>query len=579
MLNNKIRCGEINQKHLSKKIEICGWIKKVRKLGSLIFIDLYDLTGYCQIIVENTNQHFIFCEKLTKESTIKVIGIVRKRKSPNLEISTGKYEIVLHEITLFSLAKTPPLLIQDDTDALEDVRLKYRYLDLRRPIMQKNIIFRSKVMNAIRSFLIENNFFEIETPILSKQTPEGARDYLVPTRLGKFYALPQSPQLYKQLLMVAGFLKYFQIARCFRDEDQRADRQPEFTQLDIETSFLTKEEIMNIVELMIKSVFKKALDEDIKTPFIKMDYETCMNLYGTDKPDLRFDIPITDVSNFFAKTKNNIFKNVLKNDQKIKALIIKDYIIDKKILKNLEKFAIDNKALGIFYVFKNKDKSITQKISSFLEDEIVLNLFDNYKIKTGTIIFVAAKKEISLKALGAIRSNLPNYLDIKFKNKYAFLWVIDWPLFEYDEENKKYASAHHPFTMPTINTIDFLDKDLSKVKAQAYDIVLNGYEIGGGSVRIHEENLQKKVFSILGLSDKEIVEKFGFLLNAFNYGVPPHAGIAFGLDRLIMILINSNTIKDTIAFPKNSNGIDMMLNSPSDIDENFLKELKISKLN
>lgn len=577
-MNKSVYCGEINDKCLNQKITVNGWIKKNRKLGSLIFIDLYDFSGVVQIVINAENAYFSVVESLPKESVVSVIGQVQIRSNINHELKTGKYEICLEEIIVYSKSLTPPFLIQDNTDGLEELRMKYRYLDLRRPINHQKIAFRSKVNQSLRTFLTNNGFIEIETPILSKQTPEGARDFLVPTRTKKFYALPQSPQLYKQLLMVSGFNKYFQIARCFRDEDLRADRQPEFTQLDIEISFLSMEFIMELIEKMIVSLFKNVMNIELKIPFEKIDYFYALENYGTDKPDLRYGMQIIDVSKYFQKTNFKIFADALNNNKVIKAIIVDEHELSKSQIKELEKYAFDNKCKGLAWLYTDlTQKKFVGSIANVVEKEIIEKIFIDYNIKKGTILMVADESKNALSAMGAIRIEAAKLIDIKYNKEYAFCWVINWPLFEYDEQQKKYTSAHHPFTAPIDKCIDDFDIHPKKAFAKAYDIVLNGFELGGGSIRIHDFNLQKKMFSFLGISENEANDKFGFFMNAFNYGIPPHGGIAIGIDRLVMLLTNSNNIREVIAFPKNSSGVDLMMETPSKINQCLLDELSLKQ--
>ena len=577
-MNKSVYCGEINDKCLNQKITVNGWIKKNRKLGSLIFIDLYDFSGIVQIIINAENAYFSVVESLPKESVVSVIGQVQIRSNINHELKTGKYEICLEEIIVYSKSLTPPFLIQDNTDGLEELRMKYRYLDLRRPINHQKIAFRSKVNQSLRTFLTNNGFIEIETPILSKQTPEGARDFLVPTRTKKFYALPQSPQLYKQLLMVSGFNKYFQIARCFRNEDLRADRQPEFTQLDIEISFLSMEFIMELIEKMIVSLFKNVMNIELKIPFEKIDYFYALENYGTDKPDLRYGMQIIDVSKYFQKTNFKIFADALNNNKVIKAIIVDEHELSKSQIKELEKYAFDNKCKGLAWLYIDlTQKKFVGSIANVVEKEIIEKIFIDYNIKKGTILMVADESKNALSAMGAIRIEAAKLTNIKYNKEYAFCWVVNWPLFEYDEQQKKYTSAHHPFTAPIDKCIDDFDIHPKKAFAKAYDIVLNGFELGGGSIRIHDFNLQKKMFSFLGISENEANDKFGFFMNAFNYGIPPHGGIAIGIDRLVMLLTNSNNIREVIAFPKNSSGVDLMMETPSKINQCLLDELSLKQ--
>ena len=561
--------------NLDKVIFLNGWVKKIKKLGSLVFFDIYDNSGSCQVVVEQDNSDFLKIIKLTKESCIKIVGKMVLRKNINPNIIGGNIEVILDNITVFSIAKNPPLLIQDETDALEEVRLKSRYLDLRRPINQKNIIFRSKFLLAIRNYLQSKNFIEIETPILSKQTPEGAKDYLVPIGHNNFFALPQSPQIYKQLLMVSGFLKYFQIARCFRNENLRLDRQPEFTQLDIEMSFINEAEIISLIEDMVKNILKETLSYDINIPFQKMTYDNAMNFYGTDKPDLRYEYLIFDCKDILKKSQSQIIEKGVSNNYEMKAIIIEKWLSSKKEIINIEKFAKDNGAKGLISIVYNDASIIEGTGKSFLEKNLIDKIFKINNIKNGTLFIVIDELKICLKSLGAVRIEAIRISKIPANEKLKFVWINKWPLFEYDEIQKKYNSSHHPFTAPFEDNIKDFSTNPSTAKARAYDIVLNGYELGGGSIRISDTEIQNKMFKTLGLSESEINEKFGFLINAFDYGVPPHGGIALGIERFLMILLETKTIRDVIAFPKNSAGIDLMMNSPSSIDENLLNELNL----
>ena len=574
-MENRIPCGFINEKYLNKNVNVAGWIKKNRKLGSLIFIDLYDKSGLVQIVVDSHNKNFDECYLLTKESCVCINGDVRKRSNPNKEIPTGLYEIRLKSLKIFSKSETTPIEINDEINSLEDIRFKYRYLDLRRKPIQNNIILRSKIISSFRKSLEKRGFLDFETPILSKQTPEGARDYLVPTRLGKFYSLPQSPQIYKQLLMIAGFENYYQIAKCFRDEDLRADRQPEFTQLDIETSFLNQEEIISLFEEIIVEVFNDVLHEKITKPFLRMSYDQARTEYGSDKPDLRFDCKIVDLTEEFKDSSFNLFKNAVKEKKCVKAVCVPNKEVEKNIIKTFEKYALDNNAKGLAWVYLKDKKLVSGSIIKILDEATIAKILKSTNITTGTIFFIADTKEISLNALGAIRKEFANLNLVTLKSKFKFCWIIDWPLFEYSKEDNRYVSAHHPFTLPDNKYIDNFEKDPKNAKAQAYDIVLNGYEVGGGSLRIYNSELQNRMFKFLGLTQKEIDLKFGFLLNAFKYGVPPHGGIAFGLDRLIMLMLDVSNIREIIVFPKNSSGYDLMLDTPSMVDNVLLDELKL----
>ena len=576
MKTNHIYCGNVSNKELNKNVVINGWIKKSRKLGSLIFMDIYDITGVVQVVVDDKNSFFNECLHTPKESVVQIKGIVRKRTNINKDLKTGEFEIDLKEFSIYSKSELPPFLIQDETDGLEDLRLRYRYLDLRRPIIKNYIINRSKIINLFRTFLINSDFLEIETPYLSKPTPEGARDYLVPTRSKKFFALPQSPQVYKQLLMVSGMNRYFQIARCFRDEDLRADRQPEFSQIDIETSFLTAKEIQTIIEEMFVYVFKEFFNLNLKTPFIRMKYDDAMEFYGSDKPDIRFENKILNVTEYFKNTNFKIFKNIYDSKKRIGSLFIEDEI-SKNDIKKLEKIANDNGAKGLAFIYLKNGRISSGSIANVIEKEIIEKISKDNKLENGTLFFVADKKDVVLQSLGSIRKEFPNISKtIKMSAEFAFLWVIDWPLFEYNEEDGTYAAAHHPFTSPTLETIHDFDTNKKDAKGESYDIVLNGYEIGGGSIRIHDKNVQSRMFKCLGLSDEEVNKKFGFLINAFSYGVPPHGGIALGVERILMLMLKTNSIRDVIAFPKNSSGIDLLLDTPSDASDEGLKDLGIT---
>lgn len=565
----------LNPKNINNEVSVSGWIKKPRKLGSLIFFEIYDRSLSCQIIVESNNKFFTEILSLSKESVISVKGILKIRKQENNKIESGNVEILLTDIIILSKADNPPMLIQDQTDALEEVRLKNRYLDLRRPINQKNIIFRSKFLQLMRTYLHDKEFIEIETPILSKQTPEGASDFIVPTKSGKAYALPQSPQVYKQLLMVSGFLKYFQIAKCFRNENSRLDRQPEFTQLDMEMSFTNEEEIYNEVESMIKFLLKEMLQYDLPSSFEKISYDDAINLYGTDKPDLRFGFKIFDCKEMIAKSKSNIITKILEKNVEIKGIIIDELEPTKKELSNFEKFAKDNGAKGLIFIIYKDNLIIGGNGKSFLEKEIVDAIFSEHKKTSGTLFFICDSNKVCLKALGAIRFESIKITKLVPREKYKFLWIIDWPLFEYDEENKKYSATHHPFTTPTDEYLETFDKNKKNSKARSYDIVLNGFELGGGSIRISNPEIQKKMFQALNLSDTEIEDKFGFLLQAFKFGVPPHGGIALGIDRFLMVLLGTPTIRDVMAFPKNSAGIDLMMDCPTIISDEIWSSLKL----
>ena len=569
MLNENIYCGCVTEKLLDQTIEINGWIRKIRKMGAITFLDIADRYGIVQVILKN-NYHF----ELTRESVVNIKGKVVLRKNPNKDLATGKIEIVATNITLLSKAKVTPFVVDDNFVAFEDVLLKHRYLDLRRSVVQKKIIFRSKFIHALSNYLIEKDFIHIETPILAKPTPEGARDYLVPTRNGKnmFYALPQSPQIFKQLLMVAGFLKYFQIAKCFRDEDLRADRQPEFTQLDIEMSFIDEDKIMSIVEDLLKTTLKKTMGIALNTPFMRMKYEQAMNFYGSDKPDLRYDLKLVDLTSFFQNSDFNAIKKNIAEKQVIKGFFVNDIIITNSNFEQINKYGIDKGLPSFYFTFKNK-KCLFNPLGKKIEKKNLENICQKFNFENGSLIISYGPLEEVNEALGACRIKVNDLYKIANDNNLCFVWIIDWPLFEYNKQEKTFVAAHHPFTSPAKESLATFTTDKVNAKARAYDLVLNGYEIGGGSIRITDFDIQQRMFEAINLTPKQIQAKFGYLLDAFKYGVPPHGGIALGLDRLIMLLTKSSSIKEIIAFPKNSHGIDLMLNAPSQTDPKNLDDL------
>lgn len=544
------------------QVTLYGWAQNIRKMGNFNFVDLRDRTGIVQLIFK-TKIDF------TKESVIKIEGILKLRKSPNKEIPTGMYEVEVEDYKILSKSKEIPFEIKDNLNAKEDTRLQYRFLDLRRPKMFQNLLLRHQVIKAARDWFHNNGFLEIETPILSKSTPEGARDYLVPTRHeGKFFALPQSPQLYKQLLMISGIERYFQVSRAFRDEDMRKDRQPEFTQLDIEMSFITEETLFTLMEQLFSSIME-VVNIKIKTPFLRMKYNDAIDLYGSDKPDLRYGYQLKDLNEYFKNTSCDLFKNV----ESIKCLIFDQELANSNI-KILEEIALKNKTDKLIAIKIENQKFKQNSLNNSIEEELK-QIIKDFKIENATLLITRGKYQSTTQSLGAIRTKL-NELFHLATNEYQFVWIVDWPMFEF--ENDTISPAHHPFTSPTLDTIQYLDSDLSKVKARSYDLVLNGFELSSGSIRIHDPQLQNKMFQVLNLSKEEIDHKFGFFLNAFSYGVPPHGGIAFGIDRLVMILAQENSIRDVIAFPKNANGIDVLFNSPSNVNDDQLHELGLQKI-
>ena len=572
----ELSCNEL----LNNKVCVAGWIKKVRKLGNLCFLTLWDETGSIQIVDQAESATFNALQGLGRESIIQVEGILQKRSNPNKQIVLGDLEIKLENFTLISKSKTTPLIIENETDALEEVRLKYRYLDLRRPIMHENLKLRFQFLQAVRNFLASEEFIEIETPNFTKPTPEGARDYVVPTRLGvnRFYALPQSPQIYKQLLMISGFERYFQIARCFRDEDGRKDRQPEHTQIDIEMSFVNVDMIQATIEKMFAYAFEKVLNLKIKTPFLKMKYADAISLYGTDKPDMRYEVLLEDVTTQFKNASFQIFNKIANNGGSINLIHLPEITTDAKVVKTLENVAKDNRANGLAWITYENNEITGGSIAKALDWQLITTL--TKLAKKGTLFFVGHEQEkVVKKALGAVRVQLNDVYQLADNKKYAFLWITDWPLYEWNDLTNTYESAHNLFTAPDVNDIDeLLSSDSAKATALAssYDLVLNGFELGSGALRIHNPQTQRKIMQSLNLSDKEIEEKFGFLLEAYEYGAPYHGGMGLGLDRIMMIIANTPSIRDVIAFPKNAQGIDLMMDAPAPVnDTQFLDDIFI----
>ena len=578
----KYNNNDFNIKNVGESVELYGWASKVRNLGGLIFIDLRDRSGKIQLVINPECIDYSTAEKIKNEYVLKVFGKISERQSKNPNMDTGDIEVIVSKLEILNEAETPVFELDKD-DALEDTRLKYRYLDLRRDNLKNNLITRHKITMCVRKFLSDNGFIEVETPILSKSTPEGARDYLVPSRVnkGNFYALPQSPQIYKQLLMIGGIEKYFQIARCFRDEDLRADRQPEFTQCDMEMSFVNEEDVMNMTENLFKTVFKEVKGIDINLPLMRMKYDDAIRFYGSDKPDLRFDMKICDVKDLFSNTEFKVFSNALNDDSTIACIKVNnkaDYFSRKKI-DELTDFVKDYKAKGLAFI-KYENDEITGGISKFLSEEEKESLTKKLNLENNDILFFASdEKNIVYTSLGALRLKLGKELELINKNEYKLLWVTDFPSFEWSEEENRYVSCHHPFTAPKDEDIDKLLTDKKNCYSKAYDIVCNGYEAGGGSIRIHDANVQEKMFEALELTKEEIEEKFGFFVNAFKYGTPPHGGLAIGLERLTMLLCMTDNIKDVIAFPKTSSASCLMSDAPSAVYQKQLNELKISIMN
>lgn len=576
-------CGDLRMDNVGEEVILNGWVQKKRNLGGLVFVDLRDIRGISQIIFDAdvSKDAFEKAEKLGSEYVIAVKGIVRERQSKNPNMATGDIEISATELRVLSKSQTPPIYIKDDDNVSEDKRLKYRFLDLRKPSMQNNLIMRSRVAQIVRQYLSENNFLEIETPFLIKPSPEGARDYLVPSRVnpGKFYALPQSPQLFKQILMVSGMDRYFQIVKCFRDEDLRADRQPEFTQIDCEMSFVDENDVMTMMENMIGRIFKEIHNIDIQLPLKRMTYKEAMDRFGSDKPDTRFAMELTDLSDLVKDCGFGVFSSAANaansSVRAINAIGGAD-AFSKKGMKKLEEHAKTYKAKGLAWI-KVTEEGIDSPIAKFFTEDEIKAILDRMDAKAGDLIlFVADKNKVVYDALGQLRLEVARKMDLIDKNKYNLLWVTEFPLFEEDEETGRMIAMHHPFTCPLDEDIDKLDQeDKTQLRAKAYDMVLNGYELGGGSVRISDEEVQEKMFKALGMSQETANDKFGYLLEAFKYGVPPHAGLAFGFDRLMMLLTGADNIREVIAFPKNQNAICPMTNAPGLPEEGQLEELSI----
>ncbi|MBE6138537.1 MAG: aspartate--tRNA ligase [Firmicutes bacterium] len=571
-----------NINNVGEAVNINGWVSKVRNLGGLIFIDLRNRTGIIQVVVRPENAFYDIACSLRNEYVINVTGTITERESKNLNLATGEIEVEAETLTLINKSKEIPFLITDDTTALEDTRLKYRYLDLRRETLQDKFVIRNKITHITRNYFNNLDFLEIETPILCKSTPEGARDYLVPSRVnkGKFYALPQSPQIFKQLLMVSGFERYFQIAKCFRDEDLRADRQPEFTQIDVEMSFVTEEDVISIGEGLVASIFKEVKGIDLELPLMRMKYNVAIEKYGSDKPDLRFGMEINDITEVLENTEFTVFKNVIENNGIINAIVVKDAAnnFSRKDLDKLTDYVKTYKATGLAYLKYNEE--ITGSVAKVLSEIELMNIKSKLDIqKNDLVLIVSGDYKVVKASLGALRCKIARDLNLINKDEYKLLWVVDFPSFEWSDEEGRFMACHHPFTAPKDSDVEKLINDKANCYSKAYDIVINGYEAGGGSIRIHDENVQEMMFKALELTEDEIENKFGFFVDALKYGCPPHGGFAMGLDRLTMLLSGTENIRDVIAFPKTASASDLMCECPNVVDEKQLEELnlKVSK--
>lgn len=569
-------CGELDASNTGEKVTLCGWVNSKRDHGGLLFVDLRDRSGVVQLVSDPNTPSFEHLSEVKPEWVLKVTGTVRRRPegTENPKMKTGEIEVLVEDVEVLSRSKVPPFEIEDEINVDERLRLKYRYLDLRRPSMMRNIIFKHQVTYEVRRFLASKGFIEIETPYLTKSTPEGARDFLVPSRLyhGKFYALPQSPQLFKQILMVAGFEKYFQIARCFRDEDLRADRQPEHTQIDIEMSFVNEDDVLSLSEDMLQAVFK-LIGVELKKPFKRLTYEEAMSLYGSDKPDIRFGLEIQNLTEIFSNTDIGVFKV---DRGGIVAGILVENLFSRREIDGFVDFVRSEGAKGLAW-FVNEGGNLKSPLLKFASENEQNALKSLMKPNT-TLFVMAGEKYQTLDYLGRLRIEIARHLNLIPEGRFEVLWVTDFPLFEWSEEEKRYKSKHHPFTRPKVETLKHLETDPLNVKAHAYDLVINGVEVGGGSLRIYDPEMQKTIFEFLGIGEEEAREKFGFLLEAFEYGVPPHGGIAFGLDRLVMILLNLNTIRDCIAFPKTQSGTCLLTGAPDTVSPKQLKELGIKTI-
>ena len=582
-LHRTHRCTEVSNQNIGETVTVMGWVQKRRNLGSLIFIDLRDRSGLLQVVFDEPqvgSEGFEKAGNLRSEFVVAVTGVVQKRSAAvNESLKTGDIEVIANDIRILSEAETPPFPIEENCQTKEELRLKYRYLDLRRPDLQRNIMMKSKVSMLLRNFMEKEGFLEIETPILMKSTPEGARDYLVPSRVhpGSFYALPQSPQLYKQLLMCSGYDRYFQIARCFRDEDLRADRQPEFTQADMELSFVDVDDVIDVNERLLAYVFKEAIGVDVPLPIPRMTWQEAMDRFGSDKPDTRFGMELVDVSETVAGGGFGVFTGALENGGSVRGINAKGQgAMPRKKIDKLVSFAKDYGAKGLAYLAVNEDGTYKSSFAKFMTEEELAALVEKMGGEPGDLLlFAADKNKVVWDVLGALRLELARQLELLDKNRYNFLWVTEFPLLEWSDEENRFMAMHHPFTMPMEEDWDKIDSDPGAVRAKAYDIVLNGTELGGGSVRIHQDDIQEKMLEVLGFTKEQAHEQFGFLLDAFKYGVPPHAGLAYGLDRMVMLMMQCDSIRDVIAFPKVKDASCLMSHAPSPVDEKQLEELGI----
>ena len=582
-LHRTHRCTEVSNANIGEKVTVMGWVQKRRNLGSLIFIDLRDRSGILQLVFDEPKEGsevFAKAGTLRSEFVIAVEGTVQKRSAAvNENLKTGDIEVIAESIRILSESQTPPFQIEENSQTKDEIRLKYRYLDLRRPDIQRNLMLRSKVAYLMRDFMAKEGFLEIETPVLCKSTPEGARDYLVPSRIhpGSFYALPQSPQLFKQLLMASGYDRYFQIAKCFRDEDLRADRQPEFTQADMELSFVDIDDVLDVNERLLKYIFKEAIGVDVELPLKRMPWQEAMDRFGSDKPDTRFGMELKDVSDIVKDCGFGVFTSALEQGGSVRGINAEGQgAMPRKKIDKLVEFAKGYGAKGLAYLSVQEDGSYKSSFAKFMTEEELKNLVAAMDGKPGDLLlFAADKNKIVWNVLGALRLEIAKELDLLDPNQYNFLWITEFPLLEWSDEENRYMAMHHPFTMPMEEDWDKIDTDPGAVRAKAYDIVLNGTELGGGSVRIHQSDIQEKMFEVLGFTKERAHEQFGFLLDAFSYGVPPHAGLAYGLDRLVMHMVHADSIRDVIAFPKVKDASDLMSNAPDIVDEKQLEELCI----